>query len=67
MAGDPLGVPVGGRHGVAHGLAQLGLFCLPALVLTVPINLLPYGLLLLLAPCWRRSCCGARGAWPASR
>lgn len=49
MAGDPLGVPVGGRHGVAHGLAQLGLFCLPALVLTVPINLLPYGLLLLLS------------------
>ncbi|MEW6385567.1 MAG: O-antigen ligase family protein, partial [Pseudomonadota bacterium] len=49
MAGDPLGVPAGGRQRVAHGLAQLGLFCLPALVLTVPINLLPYGLLLLLS------------------
>ncbi|MBS9727032.1 hypothetical protein, partial [Stutzerimonas stutzeri] len=47
--GDLLGIPVGGRQGAAHGLAQLGLFCLPALVLTVPINLLPYGLLLLLS------------------
>ncbi|OBU68069.1 polymerase [Stenotrophomonas maltophilia] len=42
-----MGAPSGGRHGAAHWLAQLGLLCLPALVLTVPINLLPYGLLLL--------------------
>lgn len=47
LAGDPLGVPVGGRHRAAHALAQLGLFCLPALVLAIPINLLPYGVLLL--------------------
>jgi O-antigen ligase len=46
-AGDLPGAPVGGRQRTAHWLAQIGLFCLPALVLTVPINLLPYGLLLL--------------------
>jgi O-antigen ligase len=46
-AGDPLGVPVGGRPRAAHWLAQIGLFCMPALVLTIPINLLPYGLVLL--------------------
>jgi O-antigen ligase len=46
-AGDLPGAPVGGRQRAAHWLAQIGLFCLPALVLTVPINLLPYGLLLL--------------------
>ncbi|XFC40683.1 O-antigen ligase family protein [Stenotrophomonas indicatrix] len=45
--GDPLGVPVGGRPRAAHWLAQIGLFCMPALVLTIPINLLPYGLVLL--------------------
>lgn len=47
VAGDLPGAPVGGRQRTAHWLAQIGLFCLPALVLTVPINLLPYGLLLL--------------------
>ncbi|MBH1594382.1 O-antigen ligase family protein [Stenotrophomonas maltophilia] len=46
-AGDLPGAPLGGRPRTAHWLAQIGLFCLPALVLTVPINLLPYGLLLL--------------------
>lgn len=46
-AGDLPGAPVGGRQRTAHWLAQIGLFCLPALVLAVPINLLPYGLLLL--------------------
>ncbi|MBE5269652.1 O-antigen ligase family protein [Stenotrophomonas sp. B2] len=46
-AGDLPGAPVGGRQRTAHWLAQIGLFCLPALVLTVPINLLPYGLSLL--------------------
>lgn len=41
--------PVGTRQRLAGWLAQVGLFCLPALVLTVPVNLLPYGLLLLLS------------------
>ncbi|HDS1038022.1 TPA: O-antigen ligase family protein [Stenotrophomonas maltophilia] len=48
-ASDPLPAPVGGRHGVAHWIAQAGLFCMPALVLTVPINLLPYALTLLVS------------------
>lgn len=40
--------PLQGRLGVAHWVANIGLFCLPALILSVPQNLLPYGLLLLL-------------------
>ncbi|KAF1014994.1 MAG: hypothetical protein GAK31_02482 [Stenotrophomonas maltophilia] len=45
-AGLPL--PPGDRRGqIALWAAQLGLFCLPALVLTVRGNLLPFGLLLL--------------------
>lgn len=44
-----LAAPVGGRQGAAHWLAQIGLFCMPALVLTLPINLLPYGLMLLVS------------------
>ncbi len=47
--GDPLGVPAGRRPRAAHWLAQIGLFCMPALVLTIPINLLPYALLLLVS------------------
>lgn len=46
---DPLGVPAGRRPRAAHWLAQIGLFCMPALVLTIPINLLPYALLLLVS------------------
>jgi len=48
LAGDAL-PPLRGRAGVAHWMANVGLFCLPALILTVPQNLLPYGVLLLLS------------------
>jgi len=41
--------PLQGRAGVAHWIATVGLFCMPALVLTLPQNLLPYGILLLLS------------------
>ena len=37
------------QAGVAGRLAMLGLFCLPALVVTTPQNLLPFGVLLLLS------------------
>ena len=37
--------PLQGRAGVAHWIATVGLFCMPALVLTLPQNLLPYGIL----------------------
>ena len=46
---DPLPAPAGGRLGAAHWIAQIGLFCMPALVLTVPVNLLPYALTLLVS------------------
>ncbi|AWH51656.1 polymerase [Stenotrophomonas sp. SAU14A_NAIMI4_5] len=46
---EPLPVPAGGRLGAAHRIAQIGLFCMPALVLTVPVNLLPYALTLLVS------------------
>jgi len=39
--------PQGARARIARGMGQLGLVCLPALVVSVPINLLPFGLLLL--------------------
>ncbi len=48
-AGTVLAAPTGGRHGVAHWLAQVGLFCMPALVLTLPSNLLGYAVLLLIS------------------
>ena len=48
-ASTVLAAPTGGRHGVAHWLAQVGLFCMPALVLTLPSNLLGYGVLLLVS------------------
>jgi len=41
--------PLQGRAGVAHWIATVGLFCMPALALTLPQNLLPYGILLLLS------------------
>jgi len=41
--------PLQGRARVAHWIATVGLFCMPALVLTLPQNLLPYGILLLLS------------------
>ena len=46
---EPLPAPAGGRLGAAHRIAQIGLFCMPALVLTVPVNLLPYALTLLVS------------------
>ena len=42
------------KHGsqrAARGLCALGLFALPALVVTTPANLLPFGLLLLFILC----------------
>ena len=48
--------PLQGRGRIAQQMADIGLFCMPALVLTVPQNLLPYAVLLLLstllAPEW---------------
>ena len=41
--------PLQGRAGVAQWLANFGLFCLPALILTTPQNLLPYGIVLLVS------------------
>jgi O-antigen ligase len=41
--------PLQGRGRIAHQMANVGLFCLPALILTVPQNLLPYGIVLLLS------------------
>ncbi len=58
--------PLQGRAGVAQWLANFGLFCLPALILTTPQNLLPYGIVLLvstlLAPerLWRARALGGR-------
>lgn len=37
----------GARARIARGIGQLGLACLPALVVSMPANLLPFGLLLL--------------------
>ena len=39
----------GGRWHVLHGIASVAVFLLPALVLSTPTNLLPFGLLLLLS------------------
>lgn len=58
--------PLQGRAGVAQWLANFGLFCLPALILTTPQNLLPYGIVLLVSTLlvpdrlWRARALGGR-------
>lgn len=41
------GAPQGKRARIARGMGQLGLLLMPALVVSTPVNLLPFGLLLL--------------------